>query len=734
MEISGGPQARSGEAASPTQYSETGGGLKCGEEDDVTVTYHTQRHDEDPRMFGDAKYRPCTAPRQPAKAVQIKLSPEVLQQLLNSGGKDIAVDFDDNGLRIGKTVHKFSCVPEGSALDICRFDERKAASLRVIGKVGHRLTVQRQLGGSATDLLRSRQAEERAAKENRAVQEITVSASARGRTLQKVTPISRSATPDKGLLPAAVSKIKQATSIRRSPLLVASSPKLVVPLKTRVLQLLAVSAQTADDLRTKLRTSEPFDSILQEHAIRHGDDLSLKDEAYALVKVWDWKSYTTAERSAVISRATEAFDRMKLPMADLRRQKLIHPEKRLQAGTASEISDTSPLELGPSPIGSTVSQRSDDSQISRSVPAAHSAESAPRQANGLMSLGKKAAAAKRKAPPRALVEEKPAKQIKLERQSTPADIKADVKSERTPVIVSGSTSKPDGSMSVRSSSSEASTVPTTRIVKLKVAKSVPADIQVAKAWLASPPKVKTTESAISLRTPSPRSLDEAQMLQQVPNSHDRTSSMASTASVRSTTSTSTTATSMSIHQAPRVAEQPQQSKFLQSSRGPPMPAVHKKTPSTSLSPKKSDTLKASPQKNLKEQSPIQERVSPTKRSAESRRPEAETEGARTSRVVPQGASSEATKAERSNILDSVTKRDDDLNELAGRFRRQYPEYKRLHEHLQAVAARGPSAELDAELAKFQRMHDEMQDWKKTLYAAAAGDEAKASVKQTVAPA
>ena len=678
-------------------------------------------------MFGTTNYRPDAPGRSTRPALQIKLSPEVLQQLLNSGGKDIALDLDNHGLRIGKTTHKFSAVPESAAVNVCRYNDRRPADLTIAGKLEHRLTVQRQLGGSATELLRNRQAEERAAKENRSVQEIPVSALGRGRSIQKLAPISRSATPDKHLLPAAVTKVKQSGGAsRRSPLLVASSPKLVTPLKTRVLQILATSSHSREDLRSKLRSTEPIETVLSEYASVRGDEVSLKDEAYALVKVWDWKSYTTAERTAVISRATEAYDRLKLPVDDARRQKLVHPDKRIQAGTPSEISDTSPLELGPSPAGSSISQRSDESQVQKTNVSAGVAVPGTRAANGLMSLGKQAA--KRKATPKAMIEERPAKAIKLERQSQPAS--ATSKAEGRPAP-SQTRERTEGNASTHSSSSDASSEPVSRLIKLKVTSTTSKPTILRSSQDASPPKIRTTESAISLRTPSPRTLDEAQE-KMLTNSHDRTSSMASTASVRSTTSTSTADTSASTHRAvpivPTVQKKLAKKSHATDQAAPSLEASDAVTPRPAA--EAANKKRKTPADDADRPSAAATSVSKDTNSETSKTPGKRKSEAQLPDVTRSTSLQSAKEALASHDQTELPQSDvaaRDLEALARRYQQQYPEYKRLHEHVKAAAERGTGTQLESDLERLQRMHDELQGWRQTLFAAATNKRAVADV-------
>ncbi|BFZ57510.1 hypothetical protein PYCC9005_004562 [Savitreella phatthalungensis] len=506
---------------------------------------------------------------QPPKMIQVKLSPETLEEIIANASGGFSVDFDKLEFLVGKSFHKFTMSAEASPLDICRPKPTLNEELCAIGRVGQKIAVQRSLGGSATEKLKSRQAEERAMKQNRSVQEVAIEdmVGTRGHKRSTSLPPARSATPE-----LHSPRHKVATSVaapsslsRRSNLLVASAPKVVIPLRTRALQLLAVGPLTRLGLQGKLRTAEDISPLLQEIAElqKDGATYELRPDAFRSVKIWEWRSYTSAERQQVISRVSAAFDRLDLPHDDPRRQKLIHPEKRRQQNAESETSDSSVTILGSQPQSpsATISLRPDeeglsprDDKLPRTSPLKASFTSKPdRDASDAPS-------------PR------------LPASSKSPLLSGKVESGEHKPIVREERTKADG-VGLASCESDHE-LPSTRIVKLRLRKRDQVDTT-ERVGRATAPAI----SRNALRTPSPRALEAGQLVPNAASAHDRTSSMASTSSVRSISSASTVATSTSTnHSQPSssvAAPRPvvRVSKFLQSSRYPP-PVTSSKSPAS----------------------------------------------------------------------------------------------------------------------------------------------------------
>lgn len=155
------------------------------------------------------------------------------------------------------------------------------------------------------------------------------------------TTVSKNATmPLKTASPARRSPFLQP---RKSPALVATAPKSPVqPLRTRLIQMLALESLPEAEMMRKLKT--PFESIstiLKDLAVLVHAQWQLKDENFHEVKSWDWKGYTSAERATVIGRASQAFDRLHLSSRHPSRIRLVHPDKR----GSVDNGDTSPMSL-----------------------------------------------------------------------------------------------------------------------------------------------------------------------------------------------------------------------------------------------------------------------------------------------------------------------------------------------------------------------------------------------------
>ncbi|ORY77006.1 hypothetical protein BCR37DRAFT_415361 [Protomyces lactucae-debilis] len=276
---------------------------------------------------------------------------------------------------LGQERFPFSIAPESAALEVYKCPRTTQEHLDLVGRVSHKVTVRRELADTITDKLKSRNAEAKAAKEGRSVQQL------------EVDPLSRNkqnARLPRSITPVGVAKGRQSPFLqaRKSPLLVASSPKPnAVPLKTKLIQILAIGASSADELCGKLRTTfEVLQPLLTEVARQVDSEWVLRDSFYAQVKVWDWRHCTTAERTQVVSRATQAFDSLKLPASATARLKLVHPEKR-NAMSDLEMSDTSPLALNPPINAASVTSGTILSGTEHD-------KKKPTTANGILSAGK----------------------------------------------------------------------------------------------------------------------------------------------------------------------------------------------------------------------------------------------------------------------------------------------------------------------------------------------------------
>jgi hypothetical protein len=441
---------------------------------------------------------------------------------------------------------------------------------------------------------------------------------------------------------------------RKSPLLVASSPKLnAVPLKTKLVQMLAIGAATMDELSGKLRSStEALQPLLAEIGRAHGNnEWSLKDEGYSLVKIWDWRAYTTAERTQVISRATEAFDRLKLPSTAAARLKLVHPEKRT-AMSDSERSDTSPLSLNAPITAAAVTSAPKSKDVGETRQEAKKAVTA----NGILSTGKGTKQRKTDNASTSSAEAHSDADQSIERRTKRADEKRKDLSRVKPESSKLDIKKLDKD---------------DRRSETKVGKCASDKRERSR----SRSRLQTLET----KAPSLPNVPDIPSLEQAIMSSNRTSSMTSTSTDRSSLSVATAATSTSEHSPIRKNENKQSPKSQAGSTAAP---VTKK--SSIFDSKRLNATKATV-RSTNASPAVSVAVSTTKRKAA---------GLEDSSAPP---------AKRAKFADLV--------ELAQRYKTQYPQYQALHAQYADQMA-------DEVLkAKFVKMHHEMKVWKEMLWAA-----------------
>ncbi|ANB11505.1 RNA polymerase II transcription elongation factor SpELL [Sugiyamaella lignohabitans] len=102
----------------------------------------------------------------------------------------------------------------------------------------------------------------------------------------------------------------------------------------RVLHLLALGPNTVSAIssRTHLPLAE-VEAILHEHGKESGGSgantqYCLADNRYKDLRVWEWKHYSTVERSRIIASSIEAFDRLHYPPDHSARRNIIDPKLR----------------------------------------------------------------------------------------------------------------------------------------------------------------------------------------------------------------------------------------------------------------------------------------------------------------------------------------------------------------------------------------------------------------------
>ncbi|KAG0300446.1 hypothetical protein BGZ98_009176 [Dissophora globulifera] len=218
---------------------------------------------------------------QPARQqiIELKLSEELLEEILN-GNESIQVDMNQAMLGISNIeVYK---LPAGSN------------QLDLVGEITEKCAIQRT---------HARRGQKKATKHE----------PLRTYVLKKG---SKSARPAPGSTPGAPAPAS--TPVRRPPSpppSTAAAAGTAVPLKTRVVQLLALQSRGTEEreLLKILRVgAENLQSILLTVADLSGGRYILKPETYKEVKIHDWKNYSAKERQAVMKNASAAFDKLGL--------------------------------------------------------------------------------------------------------------------------------------------------------------------------------------------------------------------------------------------------------------------------------------------------------------------------------------------------------------------------------------------------------------------------------------
>ncbi|KAF9971775.1 hypothetical protein BGZ65_010216, partial [Modicella reniformis] len=121
------------------------------------------------------------------------------------------------------------------------------------------------------------------------------------------------ATVSSSSLPSSSSVTTSAPSTTATAPTVAAAAANVVPLKTRVVQLLALHPREEKELAKALRERpEDLQSILPIVANLISGRYVLKAETYKEVKIFDWGKYSAKEREIVVKNASTAFDKLGL--------------------------------------------------------------------------------------------------------------------------------------------------------------------------------------------------------------------------------------------------------------------------------------------------------------------------------------------------------------------------------------------------------------------------------------
>lgn len=445
------------------------------------------------------------------------------------------------------------------------------------------------------------------------------------------------------------------------------------------MQTLAIASCTEAELASRMRVSSDLvRSLLNDLGKQTNDGWVLRDAMYKDVKIWDWKHYTSAERTTVISRAAEAFDRFGLAADDPIRTRLTHPEKRNKA----ERFDTSPLSLnvpqtadrapeGES-LGSSnlpiIAESPQSSRLTSPIGTSKIEHQPERKRNGLLSSGKRSSASSS--------------------QKRKADVPHDHedRSVKTATVLKGKAVKKSLSCSATNvihqsdEDTGSSRIESTGVSK-KVRRLGPESSDLARSAKRNPGASERSQTSSAMTATVAPSSDNVRKESHTENLHfgDRTSSLTSSSSDRSTDSKFTTSTAPSS-----VADEE-----LPQPRAPPR--------SKFLSAKKFDgRIPSRPVSNIS---------SPTQCSVQH-------EDSKVPTTCESGSLS--TKKRKIDDVDShkvFQKRHQtiDLREMARNYKRLYPEYRKLHDE---VLRNTENDELHNE---FMKLHRQMLKWKTTLF-------------------
>ncbi|KAF9971900.1 hypothetical protein BGZ73_005051 [Actinomortierella ambigua] len=234
--------------------------------------------------------------------IEFKLSEEVLEDILS--GKDVLqLDMNQSKLLIGETQYDFTQAP-GPYSNVEVYSYSPAAkALSLVGDITAKCTIQRT---------HARKGQKKGTKYEHARTTQIIDAN----DLRKSTTTT-SSTP--AIVPAR--RIRSASPS-------APPSTAAVPLRTRVIQLLALQPRGIPDLKKMLKaTQDELQAILSVVATSMSTGkFKLKAETFKEVMIYDWTKYSAKEREVVAKKAEEAFDKLGLGPDAPERDKLI-PEK-----------------------------------------------------------------------------------------------------------------------------------------------------------------------------------------------------------------------------------------------------------------------------------------------------------------------------------------------------------------------------------------------------------------------
>ncbi|KAG0065342.1 hypothetical protein BGZ89_008407 [Linnemannia elongata] len=261
--------------------------------------------------------------------IEFKLSEEVLEEILN-GNESIRLDLNHAKLLVGNTPYDFNHMPGINNIEVYKLSPG-TQQLDLVGNISAKCTIQRT---------HAKQGQKKATKHEPT------------RTTQIIDPKAlktKSATGRRGQSPPR-SEPPVPTATAAAAAAAAAASGTIVPLRTRIIQLIAQHPRGAEEkeLMKMLKVSlEDLQSILSSIANYSGGRYVLRPETYKEVKIHDWKNYSAKQRDIVINNAIAAFDMLGLP-ADAPERDILRPEmiKRTSPPRVAEGNHAGNLDSG----------------------------------------------------------------------------------------------------------------------------------------------------------------------------------------------------------------------------------------------------------------------------------------------------------------------------------------------------------------------------------------------------
>ncbi|KAG0050125.1 hypothetical protein BGZ83_005084 [Gryganskiella cystojenkinii] len=217
--------------------------------------------------------------------IEFKLSEEVLEEILN-GRESLQLDMGQSKFMVGTTSYDFSQMQDINNMELYRLPAG-TKQLDLVGNITSKCTIQK---------IHVKKGQKKATRQEPV------------RVAQRLDPkdLKKGSKSTSAQIP-----VRHAQSPSPSAAAIAGT---VVPLRTRVVQLLAWNSEgTEERAFVQLRAAqEELQSILSAVATYYGRRYYLKPETYKEVKIYDWKSYSAKQRDSAAKNASAAFDKLGL--------------------------------------------------------------------------------------------------------------------------------------------------------------------------------------------------------------------------------------------------------------------------------------------------------------------------------------------------------------------------------------------------------------------------------------